>query len=396
MRTTKSHLRYFDFLGNVLDAWGKTGGQHVAQQGDPLEMIIFCLSVHHIWGRTLAKHHQDACAVAYADDGYIKAKLSVALEVLSDLKHVLKEDSGLSLNFDSTQKSKTKFLVKGISAADAHAAALLMITANPSLDHLRPLLSPACFVVDGYIGLGVPIGTDAFTITRYAASYTTNARFVAFLGTFARPAQQVWLPGNDIQDRTTWDAPPFCTLKRLHRDLLQQYDCTKQATPQPPPSSAGGGAAANAGAHPQPPAGSQDNSNGKLLLPQLDRLHLAFKRRQVSPSASSSSQDQQAQQPPKSVIPTQKRVTEQLTKHWAPFKVLRHRYACTRLEEQRQLHLPQKYKATVPDSTLRVEMNNLEEQADNAKARELYAPSGPPQPTMPSTPRSGRRLSPRR
>ena len=132
MRTTKSHLRYFDYLGNVLDAWGKTGGQ----QGDPLEMIIFCLSVHHIWGSTLAKHHQDACAVAYADDGYIKAKLSVALEVLSDLK--------------STQKSKTKFLVKGISAADAHAAALRMLTANPSLDHLRPLLSPACFVVDGY------------------------------------------------------------------------------------------------------------------------------------------------------------------------------------------------------------------------------------------------------
>jgi hypothetical protein len=122
-----------------------------------------------------------------------------------------------------------------------------------------------------------------------------------------------------------------------------------------PAASAGGSAAANAGAHPQPPAGSQDNSNGKLLLPQLDRLHLAFKRRQVSPSASSSSQDQQAQQPPKSVIPTQRRVTEQLTKHWAPFKALRQRYAGTRFEEQRQLHLPQKYKATVPDSTLRVE-----------------------------------------
>jgi hypothetical protein len=27
MRTTKSHLRYFDYLGNVLDAWGKTGGK---------------------------------------------------------------------------------------------------------------------------------------------------------------------------------------------------------------------------------------------------------------------------------------------------------------------------------------------------------------------------------
>ena len=66
------------------------------------------------------------------------------------------------------------------------------------------------------------------------------------------------------------------------------------------------------------------------------------------------------------------RGSEQLSKHWAPFKVLRQRYAGTRFEEQRQLHLPQKHKATVPDSTLREELNNLEEQADNAKARELF------------------------
>ena len=56
----------------------------------------------------------------------------------------------------------------------------------------------------------------------------------------------------------------------------------------------------------------------------------------------------------------------------APFKVLRQRYTGTRFEEQRQLHTPQKHKATVPDSTLRVEINALEEQADNAKARELF------------------------
>jgi len=62
----------------------------------------------------------------------------------------------------------------------------------------------------------------------------------------------------------------------------------------------------------------------------------------------------------------QRRVTEQLTKHWAPFKVLRQRYAGMRFEEQRQFHLPQKHKATVPDSALRVEMNNLEEQAFEA------------------------------
>jgi hypothetical protein len=129
MRTTKSHLGYFDYCGKVLDAWGKTGGQ----QGDPLEMIVLFLSVHHLWGRTLNTHNQDACAVAYADDGRIKAKLSIALEVLSDIKHVLKEDAGLALNFD-----KTKILVQGISAADAHAAAQRLLNADPSLAHLSP------------------------------------------------------------------------------------------------------------------------------------------------------------------------------------------------------------------------------------------------------------------
>ncbi len=94
--------------------------------------------------------------MAYTDDGYIKAKLSVTLEVLLDVKNVLKEDAGLDLNFD-----KTEILVKGISAADAHAAAQRMINADLSLAYLSPLLSLASFVVDGYIGLGVPINTKA-------------------------------------------------------------------------------------------------------------------------------------------------------------------------------------------------------------------------------------------
>ena len=72
MHTTKSHLRYLDYCGNVLDAWGNAR----RQQGDPLEMIVFCHSIHHLWGRTLNTYYQDVCAVAYADDGYIKSKLS--------------------------------------------------------------------------------------------------------------------------------------------------------------------------------------------------------------------------------------------------------------------------------------------------------------------------------
>jgi hypothetical protein len=125
-------------------------------------------------------------------------------------------------------------------------------------------------------GFGVPNNN----ITRRAAANTTNARFVAFLGTFAWPCS-TGLPGNDLQDPATWMPPPLCQLKQMHEDLLQHYDCTDQpAAAQPaPPFGAGSSAAANAGANPQPqPAGSQDNCHGKLVLPQLNLLHEAFKR----------------------------------------------------------------------------------------------------------------------
>ena len=183
-------------------------------------------------------------------------------------------------------------------------------------------------------GFGVPNNT----ITRRAAAYTTNARFVAFLGTFACPAQQVRLPGNDLQDPVTWIAPPLCQLKQMHEDLLQHYDCTDQpAAAQPEPQSgAGGSAAANAGANPQPqPAGSQDNCHGKLVLPQLNCLHEAFKRSQVSHPASSSSQDQQPTRRP-SPIPSQRCLTQQLTKHCPQFKSLRQHYASTRTRSRNQ------------------------------------------------------------
>jgi hypothetical protein len=218
-------------------------------------------------------------------------------------------------------------------------------------------------------GFGVPNNT----ISRHAAAYATNARFVAFLGTFARPAQEIWLPGNYLQDHATWSVPPLCTLKHLHAALLQDYDCTEQPVAHQPalPLGAGGSAAANAGMPPPPPpARSQDTCSGTLVLPQLNRLHEAYKRRQVAPPASSNSQDQQP--PASGPIPSQRRLTQQLTAHWPHFKILCQRYAGTRFAEQRQLHMPQKHQATVPDSALGMEMNALEEQADNVKARELH------------------------
>ena len=120
---------------------------------------------------------------------------------------------------------------------------------------------------------------------------------------------------------------------------------------------------------PPQPAGSQDQQDGKLILPQLNRLHEVYKRNQVASSASDSSQDQQ---PAKPTIPSQKRVTQQLTTHWPLFKALRQTFANTRFAQQLQLHQPQKVKATDQDSALRVEMSALEDQADNGKARELH------------------------
>jgi len=198
-------------------------------------------------------------------------------------------------------------------------------------------------------GFGVPNNT----ISRHATAYTTNTRFVALLGTFDRPAQQVWLPGNNIQDPTTWSVPSLRTLKHLHETLLQDYNCTEQQVANQPaqPSDAGGSAAANAGAPPPPPpARAQDVSSGTLVLPQLNSLHEAYKWRQDSLPASSTSQDQQPTV--SGPIPSQRCLTQQLITHWPQFKALCQRYADTRFEEHHMLHMPQKHKATVPDSTL--------------------------------------------
>jgi hypothetical protein len=51
MRSSHAKLRYFDWDGQINFAKSKTGGQ----QGGALEMLIFNLTIHHLWGRVLAK-----------------------------------------------------------------------------------------------------------------------------------------------------------------------------------------------------------------------------------------------------------------------------------------------------------------------------------------------------
>ncbi len=116
-------MRYFDWDGQVHLAKGKTGGQ----QGGPLEMLIFNLTIHHLWGRVLEKF-QEVRVVACVEDEYFKGKFSVTLQVSSELKCVLKEDGGLELNV-----SKTSILPKSTTQETVFDVTHIFITVSPVL-----------------------------------------------------------------------------------------------------------------------------------------------------------------------------------------------------------------------------------------------------------------------
>jgi hypothetical protein len=85
-------------------------------------------------GRVLDKF-QEARAVVYADDGYIKTKLSVAIQVLAEVKVVFKTDAGLELNV-----SKTSILPKGVTTQTVFDMTQTIMQATPTLGHHDVLL----------------------------------------------------------------------------------------------------------------------------------------------------------------------------------------------------------------------------------------------------------------
>jgi hypothetical protein len=87
------------------------------------------------------RFYMEARAIAYADDGYIKAKLSVTLQVLTEFKNVLKQDAGLELNV-----SKTSILPKCVTAQVVFDVAQNIIQATPQQDVLLSSFSPEGFV----------------------------------------------------------------------------------------------------------------------------------------------------------------------------------------------------------------------------------------------------------
>ncbi len=82
----------------------------------------------------------------------------MALQVLVELKAVFKADAGLELNV-----SKTSILPsKGVTAQAAFNMAQTIMQATPTLAHLSNDVLLDSFCPEGFVGIGVPIGTDAF------------------------------------------------------------------------------------------------------------------------------------------------------------------------------------------------------------------------------------------
>jgi hypothetical protein len=88
--------------------------------------------------------------VRNVDDGYIKTKLNVSLQVLAEVKCVLKEDTGLDLNV-----SKTSVLPKGTTQQTVFDVSHNIINVSHTLTHLHGDVSLVSFCPEGFVGIGV-------------------------------------------------------------------------------------------------------------------------------------------------------------------------------------------------------------------------------------------------
>ena len=65
MHDTASMLRYVDHKGQVHHVSGSSGGQ----QGDPLEMIRFCATIHPVWERVMPRYQRAMMMMTFITQG---------------------------------------------------------------------------------------------------------------------------------------------------------------------------------------------------------------------------------------------------------------------------------------------------------------------------------------
>jgi len=164
MNDVASRNRFTDHEGSIHYINGTKGGQ----QGDPLEMLRFCLTVHPIWGRVLARQSQTLSA-AYADGACLMGQIKPTLLALADtVINSFKQDADLEVCLP-----KCTIYMPGIP--EDHACLLISecIThdASGSLTSLLPLIAPEHDVIQarGLCVLGTPVGTAEY-IREYVRS----------------------------------------------------------------------------------------------------------------------------------------------------------------------------------------------------------------------------------
>ena len=111
----------------------------------------------------------------------------------------------------------------------------------------------------------------------------------------------MWFPEDDLRDSSSWSSDPLLLLRDIHSNLLTQYDCKEVCTPSQ--------SQVNVGASVR--LSSQDGvshhqETTPLSLPQFNRL---FEVSFVRDESSASNVDVD-------VIPSQRRVTQQILSHW--------------------------------------------------------------------------------
>ena len=127
---TPGTLRYIGPDGEVHHVHGTSGGQ----QGDPLEMMRLCATVHPVWARVMERYER-ARALAFADDGFVRSSLVDCLHILAVLKTAFKEDGGLYICLP-----KCKIYTKGLTLAKAREKVQRLMEADEALRSLKDIL----------------------------------------------------------------------------------------------------------------------------------------------------------------------------------------------------------------------------------------------------------------
>ena len=151
-----------DIRPDILDTWSASVMGSVEVSFGYLSLFRdTTFRVYHLSGKYFLPQvwkYERWSRFAYTGDGYIKDKLTVTIQVsVTELKRVLKEDTGLDLHV-----GKTSVLPKGVSQESSFDMTQNIIQGNPCWLTSGDV-DLGSFCPESFVGIGVTIGTDVCT-----------------------------------------------------------------------------------------------------------------------------------------------------------------------------------------------------------------------------------------